>query len=168
MQKRLGLDLEIPDEFGHWMAGFTDGEGHFKAIIIINQSGYPQLEMSFKIKLRADDKTLLEMIHNTLGVGNLFDEPGRPPGKPQIVYRVRRTADLYHIIVPLFKKYPLLSKKATDFEIWKQLVDIGYHAQRNRGAYGLRGKGRHPHPESFWAKVEPLVTRLKQGRKFQP
>lgn len=163
MQRRLGLDLEIPDDFGHWLAGFTDGEASFVVTIHNRPDGRRNLRMPFQITLRADDEAVLRKIKDTLGIGRLFRlkaSPGDLSPHPSVRYNVKRIADLYHIIVPLFEKYPLQSKKANDFALWKEIVAIKYHEGRPQGPTRL--------PQSFWDKVMPLVKQLKQARKFSP
>jgi hypothetical protein len=38
-------------------------------------------------------------------------------------YTCRRLEDLWQVIVPHFERYPLLSKKANDFLLWKKALD---------------------------------------------
>lgn len=162
MQRRLGLDLEVSDQFGYWLAGFTAGEGCFYAGIA-HTRGYKYLRLSYSISLRTDDRPGLEYIQETLGIGKLYNvkqSGGNPHGLAS--YTVHRIADLYHVIVPLFEKYPILPcfKKARDFQIWKELVEIHY----------LQGGKQGPGiflPQAYWDKVEPLVEQLKAARQYQ-
>jgi hypothetical protein len=171
MQSRLGLDLEVPDEFGYWLAGFTDGEGCFAARIQSFKDGSRALETHFTIGLRADDRAILEEIQRVLGIGTIKTRRGHYSPNPQAIYGVYCTADFYHIIVPLFERYPLRAKKAKDFQIWKRIVYIEYH---EGGHHGLgkdvsgRTRGSAPLPESYWQKIGLLVSQLREGRKFKP
>ena len=167
MQRRFGLDLEVPDEFGYWSAGFTDGEGCFQAHIKKNRkTGRRELTLRFEIGLRADDEPTLKRFQDMLGIGKIMPQKaGRANWNPQIRYSVWRIADLYHVIVPLFERYPLYSKKAKDFAIWKTLVAIKYQ-EGGRHCLGGRLRGSLPTPECFWDKVVPLVKELKEQRKF--
>lgn len=169
MQRRLGLDLEIPDDFGYWLAGLTDGEGCFFAKIYVRE-GFPRLHTRFLLNLRADDITVLEEIRSTLGIGRIGHVRPRAKGKnPQVRYIVTRTADLYHVIIPLFEAYPLRSKKVKDFDIWKQIVSIHYHEGQPRRlghAPGGRALGLAPIPSAHWDKIEPLLEQLEKAREY--
>lgn len=163
MQKRLGLDLNIADDFGHWLAGFVDGEGCFLAFIERRPDDRPHLRTSFQITLRADDEPILQIIKKTLGIGRIFKlkaSPGDISPNPTVRYAVKRTGDAYHVLLPFFERYPLRAKKLEDFHIWKQIVVIKYLEGRPQGPTRLS--------ESFWAKVIPLVNQLRDGRKFKP
>ncbi len=109
----------MDDSFGHWLAGFTDGEGHFG--IYENGNGKKTLPRAeFRIKLRQDDEPILKLIQKNLGVGKIY--PARyKQHHNQAAYTVTRRRDLLRII-QLFDKYPLKSKKQQDYAIWRQAV----------------------------------------------
>lgn len=63
---------EITDYWGGWFAGFTDGEGCF-TISKRNYENPPTNYLCrFTIRLRDDDKDILEEIHNQLEIGSIF------------------------------------------------------------------------------------------------
>lgn len=108
---------QVNDAFGHWFAGFADGEGCFTI---------PQHEgcftPAFCIALRADDRPLLVEISETLGIGRLYDVPRRPTEgryrEPRCDWRVYRRSDVLSL-VEIFDRFPLRSKKARDYETWR-------------------------------------------------
>src|SRR5690348_2560353 len=114
-----GINVDDPT-FGHWLAGFTDGEGCFT--IIKNGSRFG---CKFEISLRDDDLQILEEIRDYLGVGVIYFRP-----KPQATYRVHRKQDCA-VIQDFFHNFPLRAKKAEDFIIWSKAVDAWF--AHNRG-----------------------------------
>lgn len=172
MQKRLGLDLEVPDAFGYLLVGLTIGEGCFAARIRHHKkSSRYSLDLSYEIALRADDKAALEYIRVVLGIGKVYTYKAKAKDNPMAYYIVRPIADLYHVIVPLFEKYPIPRqfKKARDFDVWGKIVEIHYHQGGHRAlgsAIGGKALGWAPLPQSYWDKIEPLVEKLKRARTF--
>ena len=154
----------ISDEFGYWFAGFVDGEGCFYAGMqnpYVDKRGYAHnvnLQIFFNLTLRADDLPLLETIKKTLGCGRLnvkkYQNRKSPHGgKPQAVYNVNANIEHRQVIVPLFDKYKLKSKKARDFKTWKQIV--------------LRGKGvGGRYPDRNWGEIRRLVAKLRSERAY--
>lgn len=67
----LGMK-NITDEFGYWFSGFVDGEGYF-GIIIRDSSTIKSEAVQFVIKLRRDDRAILEYIQSNLGFGNVYN-----------------------------------------------------------------------------------------------
>jgi hypothetical protein len=61
---------EIDDGFGHWLAGFADGEGSFN-IGHPKRPAAPSYNCSFSIGLRIDDLPILEEIERRTGIGRL-------------------------------------------------------------------------------------------------
>lgn len=116
----------IPDDFGHWLAGYTDGDGCFTFKLYRIHFG-----VSFSINCRDDNANSLYYIQSTLDIGNVRFKPGRPNhlsanGKG---YNSKPTAEFVvgsleecRKLAALFIKYPLRTKKAKDFEIWKTAV----------------------------------------------
>ena len=103
-----------------WITGFTDGEGCFT--ISINRN--PKLKIGwrikqfFKISLHKKDKALLEYIQNYLGVGNIIKH-----GPQSIQFQVQSVEDL-KVIINHFDKYPLITQKRADYELFKQAVEL--------------------------------------------
>lgn len=63
---------------------------------------------------------MLERIQRYFGVGVI----SRQQGKDIISYRVNVHKDLIGVIIPHFDKYPLITKKRADYELFKQVVDL--------------------------------------------
>jgi hypothetical protein len=115
-------DLE-DDAFGHWLAGIIDGEGCF-LIGTRQDRGY---FTRFQMLLRADDVAVLNAARQRTGLGALYyskrgkgDPKGGQPGVQWVIYR---RADC-EALVTLLDRYPLLTKKARDYKIWREAVAI--------------------------------------------
>lgn len=137
--------------FGHWLAGFIDGEGCF---LIGRQggrsgSGY---RPSFQLKIRADDRRILDEIVERTGIGYVRHAAaggqglsGR--GNPQLQWRVVGQAERFQL-VQLLDRYPLRAKKARDYAIWRVAV---LELQRNPHRPGP-GKARDWAPFALWMR----------------
>ncbi len=113
------LDHNERDAFGHWISGFTDGEGCFRLYL---DRGIPHAII--RIGVRSDDGNILTDIKNYWNCGTLyFHHPHNVPNaRPQTIFSCAVLKDLANIIVPHFDKYPLRAKKKRDFLLWKQGV----------------------------------------------
>jgi hypothetical protein len=114
--------------FGNWLAGFIDGEGCF--LIAAQPCGirfYPR----FQLKLRADDRAILDEIQAALRIGNRYDyEPtacAKGNDKAQSLWSVTDQAGCV-ALVAFLDEFPLRAKKARDYAIWREAV----HARTSR------------------------------------
>ena len=118
---------EIDDNFGNWLAGFTDGERCFRISKWNKNKRNPSAcyGCQFKIGLRNDDRPILEEIRDTLGIGFIRDQVANTYGghnnQALAIFQVYTTAECVKL-VKLFKKYPLRAKKQHDFLVWKEAV----------------------------------------------
>jgi hypothetical protein len=148
-QRQLGLDLEIPDDFGNWLAGFTAGDGCFT----IRSQPPKYVKCFFTIRLRDDDFDILQEIQETLGIGKtrvLKKEKGK---NRLALWEVCAIGDIVHVLIPLFEKYPIRAKKKRDFLIWSRaarIIHSGFHLTK----VGL-------------AEVLALKREMEEGRKYK-
>ncbi|WGV28693.1 LAGLIDADG family homing endonuclease [Halotia branconii CENA392] len=61
-------------------------------------------------------------MQNTLHIGYVTRPYATQKGKPVTYYQVSNNKQLVEIVVPLFELYPLRSKKAKEYLIWKEEV----------------------------------------------
>jgi len=117
------------DAFGHWLSGFTDGEGCF----MLGLHNYRRLKYHylvpnccFCISLRADDYRVVELIQAYFQCGVIsYAERSKNAGindKPKVIFRIRAIPQLLDVVVPHFDTYHLYAKKKRDFLIWKEAV----------------------------------------------
>lgn len=110
------LGTAIPLEIGWYFAGLVDGEGCFSI-------APPRCD--FILKMRADDRALLETLRADLGgVGRIGLELGRTEDRtrrPQVRWTVSRQRELVWL-TEFFDAFPLRSKKARDYAIWREAV----------------------------------------------
>jgi hypothetical protein len=118
------LFLSVPyGSISPWfITGLVDAEGSFIINIIKDDSrrlGFLVL-FQFEIALNEKDKALLEMLKEYFGVGNIFynskDDTFR--------LKVSNLDQLHDIIIPHFDEYYLLTKKRSDFELFKSIINI--------------------------------------------
>jgi hypothetical protein len=71
--------------------------------------------------LHKKDIALLELIQSSLlGVGNITKQ-----NKYEMVdFRVTSLKDLINVIIPHFDKYPLITQKKADFELFKRVINL--------------------------------------------
>lgn len=154
------MSARISPAFGHWLAGFVDGEGCFYIGRIANK-GYVNYRCAFTIALRADDRHLLETIQETIGLGHLVERPPRHVGTfkstaPMVAYEVGSKAGA-RVLADIFNKYPLRSKKSRDFKIWCEALEDWETKSRGRAAK----TGRHD-----WSRMAELHEELKAVRRY--
>lgn len=118
---------DIPEAFGNWLAGFTDGEGSFNLVLTRHGNIVPR----FAISLRRDDRAVLSEIHETLGFGRIYDtkrfESSVRNNNPKSSFCCHSVREC-RALVDVFDRFPLRAKKATDFAIWREAVILSASA----------------------------------------
>lgn len=106
----------------YFVTGFCDGESTFYLGISkssARKTGW-MIIPSFSIEVYDKDKKLIEAVKYLFSVGNI-----RVRGRDnQLIYSVSSIEDLKNIIIPHFEKFPLLTQKWSDFELFKSAIDI--------------------------------------------
>ncbi len=152
-----------PDEhFGHWFAGFADGEGSF--VITrrgANGTGYG---CSFIIIVRADDRPILEEIRDRFQIGLIH---AIKPSRVTSGHHSRAGAGLYITrkedvlrLVAVFDRYPLRAKKRNDYQIWRDAVMLW------TSRVGVRGPGKRSTPHPVQARLAELKEELTAQRRL--
>lgn len=119
----------------YYVTGFTDGEASF-VILVLKRALYKtgwNIVPVFTISLNSRDRVLLEKIQSFFGgIGNITIRK-----KDNSVYfTVKSVKDIVNVIIPHFDKYPLLTEKQADFELFKQIV-IMMHNKQHLNTKGL-------------------------------
>jgi hypothetical protein len=105
-----------------WVTGFTDAEGSFIISIIKSserRTGW-RVQAIFAIQLHERDIATLYRIKSFFGVGTIVVNKKRGHAN----YAVRNVKDIYSFIIPHFNKYPLLTQKQADFELFQTIVNL--------------------------------------------
>lgn len=139
--------------FGHWFAGFFDGEGSLGIY-----PGYGErtgFRCTAKISLRADDRPILEEIAATLGIGRVYDDKkGRRNGSNPCSAWIVEGREACAVLVAVLERYPLRAKKQRDFAIWADAVRAWCSSPAGR----VRRGG--------WDNMARLAEQLRSGREF--
>lgn len=124
MGDNLTLSKQVNNAFGEqnsiklnpwFITGFVDAEGCFAIGLFVSSNykmGY-QTQAIFKITLHKKDFNLLSQVKDYFGVGTITKH-----GSTTIEYRVKSLKDL-DVILAHFEKYPLISQKWSDCELFK-------------------------------------------------
>lgn len=126
------LDQKIPDP--SWVAGFASGEANFLIGISkspASKSGY-HCYLRFKLTQDCRDEFLLRSFISFFGCGSSVRY------KSLVEYICVNTNDIYNIILPFFKQYPILGVKALDFNDWCLAAEI----LKNKGHLTSEGLAR--------------------------
>jgi len=117
---------EIPADIGHYLAGFTDGEGSFN-VSFRPRSDYKlpwKVSLCFNISQR--DEVILALFKRHIGCGTM-----RQRHDGVWYYEVNNFTAIVENVIPFFERFGFLSaKKKRDFSKFKQLADMmrqGYH-----------------------------------------
>lgn len=147
----------MDEGFGHWLAGFIDGEGCF----VVQRLRQGNAKCIFAIVLRMDDGAVLKQIQAELGVGRLV--PRKSPSAsrrgsyPELTWRVESKEGCL-ALVRFLDKYPLRAKKAKDYALWREAVLCWQDVVR-----GPKQGENGP----VWERMESLRNELNEGRRYE-
>ena len=104
-----------------YITGLIDGDGSLN--VSVTKASYRSIgyivTLSFEIALLNKDIKLLENLKDYFKTGSIYGHIGNMKR-----YKVSSVKSLTDIILPHFDKYPLITKKKSDFEIFKRIVII--------------------------------------------
>jgi len=105
----------------NFITGFSDGESTFSFTISKSNSkrGWV-ITPSFSIELHRKDIALLKRIQSFFGVGKIITRSR----DNQVIYAVKSLKELHNVIIPHFIKYPLLTQKKIDFELFILVIEL--------------------------------------------
>jgi hypothetical protein len=123
---------EVAPDFGHWLAGFIDGEGCF---IVARAHKRTNFMCRFQLTLRGDDAAILREIRAATGIGQLrtAHDKRKYVGNLCVVWQLQARADCLRL-VELLDRFPLRAKKARDYAIWRRAVVVWGTAAKGYGA----------------------------------
>lgn len=144
----------MDDAFGHWLAGFIDGEGCFGITRLRRDHGICW-SLRFTLKLRSDDRPILEECRDRAGgIGTIRST--KPRGHNlQAMWVIESRADC-QALADILDRYPLRAKKARDYVIWREAL-----MEWSNGETGHRWSGQRD-----WSKIAALRERLDEVRAF--
>nr|YP_009741025.1 LAGLIDADG endonuclease [Fusarium pseudograminearum]YP_010390907.1 LAGLIDADG endonuclease [Fusarium louisianense]YP_010391118.1 LAGLIDADG endonuclease [Fusarium ussurianum]YP_010391175.1 LAGLIDADG endonuclease [Fusarium vorosii]AYN73101.1 LAGLIDADG endonuclease [Fusarium graminearum]QID42285.1 LAGLIDADG endonuclease [Fusarium culmorum]UPX01858.1 LAGLIDADG endonuclease [Fusarium gerlachii]DAC73461.1 TPA_asm: LAGLIDADG endonuclease [Fusarium graminearum CS3005]QID41609.1 LAGLIDADG endonucle len=102
-----------------FLTGFSDAESNFTVRIFKSNTvkvGWC-VQPVFQIELHKKDLNVLEKISSFLGVGKIYHK------EESSIYMVQSLRDI-DVIINHFEKYPLLTKKLEDFQLFSQIVTL--------------------------------------------
>jgi len=107
------------NELPWFITGFSDAECCFHIGIYKNNRLKTNFEVQheFKIELHIKEISLLKLIRDFFGVGKITQQGNKA------VYRVKPIKELM-VIISHFDKYPLITQKWADFELFKSSVKL--------------------------------------------
>jgi len=119
----------IPNDLGHWISGFVDGEGSFNVPLRRTRNrGVPwRVSLSFNVSQLGSD--LPGLLLRTFRVGTVRDR-----GDGVFYYEVTKLDDLVERIFPFFERFQLRGSKNHDLTIFREiaaLVESGWHLSPN-------------------------------------
>ena len=78
----------------------------------------------YYIKLRDDDRMLLEEVKKFFGVGTVFFQRDRRPNHHNgYRFEVGDAGSLMNVIIPFFQKHTLQSKRKVDFDLFVNIIE---------------------------------------------
>ncbi len=134
---------EVPNDLGHYIAGFVDGEGSFNVPIRRSADrGLPfRVSLSFNVSQLGPEAPRL--LRSVFGAGT-----ARGRGDGVWYFEVTKPEELEVRVFPFFDRFPLRLAKSRDLEVFRQITTMVQ-------------QGRHLSVEGF---IEVLALRAPMNR----
>ena len=127
-------DMSRDEAFFHWLAGFIDGEGCFR---IQKEKGGGYYACQFSLKLRDDDRAILEECVRRTRAGILHVMAAYGTSRPGVRWAVQSRADCWKLAA-ILDRHPLRAKKAREYAVWREALEVWTHMKRGHRWHGPR------------------------------
>jgi len=163
---RYKLD-ENKDNFYQWLVGFTDGDGSFSLITRKSSNGTTYWSLFFKIGQSNYNLRALYYIKRELGIGHVYLESKTNNAH----FEIRNTNLIVTRIIPIFDKYPLLTKKYYNYKVFKAASQILINSilskeEKDKLLFELKNKneeGELISPE--WGKINFHINNTDDAKR---
>ena len=108
-----------------YVLGLVDGEGSFN-VRINDDKRRSMIELKFSLKLRHQDKEILEKLQEFFGCGNVYIQRDKRENH-SLCYRfeVQNKKDIFKKIIPFFEENsPKIQSRKHDFNLFKQIAEL--------------------------------------------
>ena len=108
-----------------YVLGLVDGEGSFNARVN-RQRRRAKVELKFSLKLRHQDKEVLDELQKFFGCGKVYIQRDKRANH-SLCYRfeVQNKREIIEKIIPFFEQNcPRLPSRKRDFELFKQIAEL--------------------------------------------
>ena len=108
-----------------YVLGLVDGEGCFN-VRVNRQRRRARIELKFSLKLRHQDKKVLDELQRFFGCGKVYIQNDKRANH-SLCYRfeVQNKKEIIEKIIPFFEQNsPRLPSRKRDFELFKQIVEL--------------------------------------------
>lgn len=112
-----------------YIVGLTDGEGSFTVYLNPPNKKHGsvnyRVQCRYYIKMREDDRSLLEKVQMFWGCGKIyFQKEYRMNQRDNYRFEIFNYQLLKGVVIPFFRKHPLQSKRINDFELFCKILDL--------------------------------------------
>ena len=107
------------------LLGLVDGEGSFN-VRVNRQRRRARVELKFSLKLRYQDKEVLEELQKFFGCGKVYIQNDKRVNH-SLCYRfeVQNKNEIVEKIIPFFKQNcPKIPSRRRDFELFKEIAEL--------------------------------------------
>lgn len=108
-----------------YIVGLVDGEGSFYVRLNKDKRRRNKVELKFSLKLRQQDKEILEKLKSFFDCGNVYIQNDKRKNH-ETCYRfeVNKRKDIFSKIIPFFETNPpKIQSRLRDFELFKQIAE---------------------------------------------
>jgi hypothetical protein len=146
-----GVDITNHQLFA-FLAGFVTAEAHFGA----TPEGHPH----FRINLRNDDREILRLFRNRLGIGRLADVPPYRTSRAARSWRIGRLDEL-RILTQVLDRHPPRGRVMRIYEAWRELVLLRDRRSGNRRLLAAAVKERRAYKPGLGniERIDALAAR---------
>ena len=117
-QERLSV-AKLPVELGSFLAGFALGEASFMIVCRPRADYSRRWKLSAAFNVSQMDLAPLDLFRDTLACGTM-----RRAGNGGWYWEVNSLSDIQSIVIPFFRRFPLVRTKARDFEYFAQAAEL--------------------------------------------
>ena len=109
-----------------YIIGLVDGEGSFYVRLNSDLRRRNKVELKFSLKLRHQDKAILEQLKQFFDCGNIYlQKDSRPNHTDCFRFEVNKKEDIIQKIIPFFEiNSPKIESRKRDFELFKQIAQL--------------------------------------------
>ncbi len=139
-----------------YIVGLTDGEGCFYINVREPNKKYlgskAGVETHFYIKLREDDRKLLENVKNFLKCGAVYFQKEKRINHSQCYrYEINSQKDIHGVLIPFFDKNSLQSEKKKNYLIFRKIA--------------MMVKNNLHHTKNGLKKIKQLKSHMNSGAR---